>query len=330
MPKSNGLPPLELQLSLLARLMGRNDAVTLKELLEPSDPDAETVRRHLVRLESQLPGVEGKGPYNTLWRFVWPHQAEVAPTTLLALRIANTLLGTLRGSKLGQAFHKLVNDHDRRTPDATFKAADVSRMFYAKSRMLNPLGVVPDRLDTLADAIFHRKQIRIGYIPFDKPEKVRVVEPYTLVFADEGIYLYAKQESSADGDFHRNLRLFNVVRITSISSTGESFLYPERNLYDPEAEFGDCFGVFVRPDATIPPLKVVVEFAPRWKTYLSAQKWHKSQSAPDVQLDGWCRVTFTLHQTHDLTTWLRGHGNEVRVVEPESLAESIRTGGNPA
>lgn len=330
MPKAKGRSPLVDQLKLLVNLMKRRDAVTVKELSADQvkedrwqPPDEETIRRHLFRMREHGIGVTTEGSYNRGWRFVWPHEATVDPAGLLALRIAHTLLSSMRGSGIGTAFQELLDDHDRRTPPSEFKAADMSRMFIAKSRMLNPLGVVPDRLDTLAAAIFKRQRLRIGYMAFDKPEGVRVIEPYSLVFADEGIYLYCKSVDTDDVSFQRTLRLYNVVRITSIEQAGSTFQYPPADLYNPERDFRHCFGIFLGKDPTAPPVDVVVDFAPRWWEYLTAQKWHRDQSNPQRVDDDWCRVRFKLHITHDLRTWLRGLGTEVRIVEPESLAHEV-------
>lgn len=336
MPPENGRSPLVDQLKLLVNLMRRRDPITVKELAaervegEPWEPpDGETVRRHLARMQEHGTGVTVEGKYNGAWRFVWPHEASVEPVGLLALRIAHTLLASMRGSGIGRAFQKLVDDHDRRTPPSEFKAPDVSRMFIAKSRMLNPLGVVPARLDALAEAIFNRQRLKIAYMPFDKPEGARVIEPYSLVFADEGIYLYCKRVDTEDATFQRALRLYNVVRITSIEQAGTTFQYPPADLYNPERDFRHCFGIFLGKDPTAEPVDVVVEFAPRWWGYLTAQKWHRDQSDPERVEDGWCRVRFKLHITHDLKAWLRGLGHDVRIVEPAGLTEEIARGAPP-
>lgn len=323
------------QLKLLGILMRRRDSITVKELAGEtiageawSPPNEETVRRHLNRMLEARIGVEVDGTYNGAWRFRWPHEAQVSPTKLLALRVAHTLLASLRGSALGQAFSALLDDHDCRTPPSEFKAADVSRMFIAKSRMLNPLGLVPTRLDALAEAIFNRRRLRIVYTAFDEPPTERVIDPYSLVFADEGLYLYGRRTDIPETDFQRSLRLFNVVRIQSVEVEGSTFTYPPADLYNPERDFHFCFGIFLGNDPAAQPVKVVVEFAPRWWTYLSAQRWHREQSAPVRMEEGWCRVEFQLHVTHDLTTWLRGLGREVRIIEPPELAEAVIEGNS--
>lgn len=337
MPPQKGRSHLVDQLKLLVGLMRRRDPVTVKELAaeriegDPWEPpDDETVRRHLVRMQEHGTGVTVEGRYNGAWRFVWPHDAAVEPVGLLALRIAHTLLASMRGSRIGNAFQDLLDDHDRRTPPSEFKAPDVSRMFIAKSRMLNPLGVVPARLDVLAEAIFNRREVRITYMAFDKPAEERVIEPYSLVFADEGIYLYCRRVDGRDADFQRSLRLYNVVRVTSITPTGAMFQYPPADQYNPERDFRHCFGIFLGKDPTAPPVEVVVDFAPRWWGYLTAQKWHRDQSDPERTADGWCRVRFQLHLTHDLRTWLRGLGDEVRVVAPAELVDEVRRGVLPS
>lgn len=334
MPRRPGRAHLDDQLKLLVRLMRRREPATVKELAaermdgDPWEPpETETVRRHLARLQRHGTGVTATGKYNGEWKFVWPHEAAVEPVGLLALRLAHTLLASVRGSRIGSAFQRIVEDHDRRTPPTGFKAPDVSRMFIAKSRMLNPLGVVPARLDELAEAIFNRSEVRLTYMSFDKPSEERVVEPYSLVFADEGIYLYCGRPGRPD--FQRSLRLYNVVRITSIVPTGRTFQYPPADVYNPERDFRHCFGIFLGDDPTAPPVEVVVEFAPRWRAYLTAQKWHREQSDPELTPDGWCRVRFRLHITHDLRTWLRGLGDEVRVIEPPELAQQVRGSARP-
>ena len=125
------------------------------------------------------------------------------------------------------------------------------------------------------------------------------------------------------------MRLFNVGRMRGVTATRERFAYPPREEYDPERLYRDCVGVFLPSTPADVPVKVVLDFQPRWHAFLRNHRWHRSQSHPQQASNGHLLVTFTLFVTQDLVRWVRSLGSEVVIVEPARLVQWVESGEDP-
>jgi predicted DNA-binding transcriptional regulator YafY len=201
-------------------------------------------------------------------------------------------------------------------------------MFFAATRMMQPLFIDGDNVDTIVRAISKRWQLECRYQNFRGDTTQETIEPYSLIFADEGLYCYARCEDSEKTDHIDRCILFNVSRFDSIRTLRRSFVYPERDEYDPQKLFEHCFGIFV-PPRDKEPEEIELLFTPKWKAYLERHKWHASQSQPQIQDSGRLLVTFWLYITHDFVRWIRGLGNDVKVRAPEELRIWVEKGKDP-
>lgn len=306
-------------LGYLSALM-RGEQLTVAGLLASGAAQSDsTARRYLSLLES-VPGVERMEGRPARWVFRWPSESQSDPSEVLALRLARRMLVFLRGSALDLALEQLISERLARLPPGE-GLNDVSRIFFAKTRMLSPPGVVPDTVDRAVQAIYQSRKIEVVYESFEGNVRQEVVEPYSVVFAVSGLYLYGRCASSSDPRHVDTRRIYNLARFRSLRPTAERFSYPERDEYDPEVEFRDCFGIFLpnEEERAHGPQEVTLSFDPRWGHYLRTQPWHSSQSEPEPLKNGRLQVNLRVYLTPDLAQWLRGLGSDVSISRPVRL-----------
>lgn len=326
-----GRDSLDDQLRILKRLMSAGGEMAVSDLLDGDAGRRDAVTSHLARLAKHLPQLITGRKDGTAWRyrFRWPHEASVNPTRVLAARLAHRLLAALGESAIGDELKSLVEDLDARALGRDRLPPDLSRLFYAKSRMFNPLGADPAVLDSIARAAINTHLIEFEYTTWNAKTLRVVVEPWTVVFADDGIYVFGMTRDSTVDKYIGTKRIFNIMRIRNLRPRlDQPFSYPNREQYDPQTVFQHSIGVFVREDGE-PPERVVVRFKRRWDAYLHLHRWHASQTPPKDIDEGWVEVEFTLLITAELSRWLRGFGKDIEVITPARLRDWVESGNDP-
>ena len=166
------------------------------------------------------------------------------------------------------------------------------------------------RASQLVDATLHHRRVSMRYHSLSSDrEKVYLIEPYRLVFAQGGLYVVAMVPEYGE------LRTFAVDRIRGLSVSEERFEPSEA----PEELFAHSLGV----NQGTPPERVEISFAPQIARYVRERVWHASQQAED-QADG--GVTLTMHVSNDwsLRSWILGFGPLAKVLGPGELVVQIR------
>jgi predicted DNA-binding transcriptional regulator YafY len=149
------------------------------------------------------------------------------------------------------------------------------------------------------------------------------VQPWTLLFTDEGVQLYGNIIDSPDTERIRVQRIFQTARIRSIRKQNKQFLYPSLSEYDPRKLWEHAFGSWLpRADAEVETIELA--FRPFWRTWFNTTRLHPSQSEPrDLPNGEGFTVTFQLQITIDFVRWVRGYGKAVRVVSPPGLLSRL-------
>ena len=181
-------------------------------------------------------------------------------------------------------------------------------------------------LSPLLDAIEKQKQIEIHYHKFwgSKEVQIRTIEPYLLKESQRRWYILALDVDK------KLLRVFGLDRIKSIEDMGM------KRMYDPPKEierfFDDSFGVWVDNDRTKAE-KVILSFKkqegdsffiPNPAEYLRAMPLHRSQvfikDTPEEII-----LSLKVKITPDFVKEILSYGAYVRVIEPQHLADRIKT-----
>lgn len=167
-------------------------------------------------------------------------------------------------------------------------------------------------LSALIMAIKSREVIRLYYQPFyeDKPYYADV-HPYLLKEYKHRWYLIGMN------DFKEQLRTYSLDRIRDIESS--DIEYRQRD-FNAEDYFKNSIGI-ISPPGEPPLIKIAVQ-----KTqaqYMITQPWHESQNI-DNETEDDVIFCFKLHPTYEFISMLLSYGKDVRVLEPESLIESLK------
>lgn len=325
----NDLGGLRQALRALQRMMDGH-SVRVAELVQDRGGNVAAVRRRLRALEAELRHVHrddpGRGKPETFW-WTWPSAERARPEQVWALAAARAMLHAFREGEIGRVLSDLVQEFAGRLDAGPSRLGPAvpDRMFFTSSRLANPVELEPDLVDRLAKAISARRLVQAKYEQFSGAVLRTRVEPWTLIFADEGVYLYGMCVD-CDKDAHVGTRrIYNVTRLSELKQLEEGFVYPLPEDYDPASEFRHSFGIFVpRPGDS--PTRVVLRFGSGWGTYLRRHRLHPAQVGPAVPHDGRYVVKMDLYITYDLVRWVRGHGRELEVMEPAALAKWVESG----
>jgi predicted DNA-binding transcriptional regulator YafY len=164
------------------------------------------------------------------------------------------------------------------------------------------------RVAQLLDATLHHRRVTMSYHSFSSNrEKVYLVEPQRLVFAQGVLYLVAFVPE------YDGLRTFSVDRILGLSVTEERFEPRELS----EDAFAHSLGVHQGK-----PERIEIAFEPRMARYVKEREWHPSQEIRE-QEDGSLILTLSVSNDWALRSWILGFGPLARVLSPADLAAQI-------
>jgi len=307
----------------------QGDTIRVRDIVGDGPGQTNAVRQRLRALAEELPHVAnvrpGRGRAES-FAWTWPTDQSTSPEQVWALQAARQMLHAFRDGEIGRILSNLVDDHAGRLAVPTGWRDPRDRAFYVSTRLVNPLALDADTVDRLATAITSSKVVEAEYVQFSGAVLRIKLEPWTLLLADEGVYLYARcLDDSERVDHIDTERIYNAARLSRIRVSNEGFTYPLLADYDPRQVFENCFGIFVAPPGVLAQ-QVILRFAPGWRSYFQFHRVHPTQDEPNELDDGRIEVEMKLHITYDLVRWVRGHGSEVEVVVPEVLSSWVQSG----
>ena len=189
-----------------------------------------------------------------------------------------------------------------------------------------PHPAATQHLSTLLQAIKQKKQLQLHYYKFwgSKEVQIRTIEPYLLKESQRRWYVLALDVDK------KLIRVFGLDRIRAIEDRGmKRMQLPPREI---ERFFDNSFGVWVDNDRTKAE-KVILSFKkqesdsffiPNPAEYLRAMTLHRSQvfikDTPEEMI-----LSLKVKITPDFVKEILSYGAYVRVIEPQHLADRIKT-----
>lgn len=172
-----------------------------------------------------------------------------------------------------------------------------------------------ENLHGLLHAIKNKVEIKFSHQKywegFEEPT-TRTVQPLAIKEARYRWYLIAK-------DYKDNeIKTFGLDRITDLKITRTRFTPLES--YSPELAFKYCFGVV--GEATKPE-RVVLSFSVEQGKYVKSLPLHSTQREL-ISNEREYRIELYVHSSHDFVMELLSLGNQIKVLEPESLKNTIK------
>ena len=189
-------------------------------------------------------------------------------------------------------------------------AQDLTPFIHLEKR--RPQGT--ENLYGLLHAIKNRLQIKFTYQKFWEEElSQRLVEPYALKEFKNRWYIMAKDSKD------NNIKSFALDRLTNLEITNLNYQYPDN--YSIEQSYRYCFGIISPNDEE--PQDIILSFDPFQGKYIKTLPLHDTQQVL-VDNDEEMKIKLKLCLTHDLVMELLSFGDNLKVIEPKSLADQIK------
>ena len=168
-------------------------------------------------------------------------------------------------------------------------------------------------LQDLRQALLLQQRCLIFYRPSKREQNSYLIDPYTLLFFKNGLYIggYAHNRNA--------LRLFAVERIEKVELQTERFEVPED--YRVEKLTGTAFGLISEDESQQLELFFDKEIA----HLIRERVWHSDQRIEELG-DGSLIIRFSVSGDKEILAWLYSFIPFVRVLGPESLREKFSAG----
>jgi predicted DNA-binding transcriptional regulator YafY len=189
-------------------------------------------------------------------------------------------------------------------------AKDLAPYLHLENR--KPQGT--ENLYGLLHAIQIRLQIKFSYQKFWEDNITqRLTEPYALKEFRSRWYVMAKDIK--DG----NIKCFALDRLSNLEITNVKFQYPDD--FNVEKTFRYSFGIIAPTNEQ--PQEIILSFNPIQGKYIKTLPLHHTQQVlVDDKTE--TKIKLKLCVTHDFLMELLSFGNNMKVMEPKSLAIEIK------
>ncbi len=171
-----------------------------------------------------------------------------------------------------------------------------------------------ENFNGLLHAIRNNLVIKFTYYKFWN-EKVseRTIEPYALKEFRNRWYVVGKDLKD------RCIKSFGLDRLSNLDITKKKF---KPSGFNVKEYFRHCFGI-IAPNADAPS-EVILSFTTYQGRYIKSMPLHESQQIL-IDNEEELRIKLKVFITEDFIMEILSHGERVRVLEPQSLADQIRS-----
>lgn len=328
MPKPPGRPAGRFtqhrRLEAITRLFEQTPrGLTLYDLADALDVTPRSMRRYLseMKRELDLQSTRERGGGVVRWRMGPAAQArkiELRRTQAYALLAARRMFEPMRGSTLYEeidlAIQRLVSVARRpgRGPNAGVADARLEERFLFLPYAPKDYAKKTDELDDLFQSVADLRPLSCRYRSTrDQSDERVVIHPYAMVLYKEGIYCVGLHTGKGE------IRTFLLDRMSDTDlATTERFTLPEDFKIDDY--FDGQFGMFRGPKQ----VKVVIDFAARVADLVRSRRMHSTQKISALP-DGGVRLTMTVSDTTEVSSWVLSWGGTATVVAPAELVDSV-------
>ncbi len=194
-----------------------------------------------------------------------------------------------------------------------FNAIRIGNSFGNHLVFENRIALGTEHMNALLHALRNNLELSFSYKKFnDGSVTFRTVKPIAIKESRNRWYLLAKE---GDKDLVKN---FSLDRISNLEISNKKFK-PIKN-YDVTEEFKYAFGIINGTGEK--PQKIVLSFTAIEGRYVNSLPLHPSQKEI-LKNKNERRFEYHLAPTHDFQMEILSHGDQVKVLEPESLRKSI-------
>jgi len=301
------------------RILEARYGATVDELAEECAVDRRTVFRDLQAIrDAGYPLVsEREGDGRVLYRFITGFK-KIPPITfsldeLMTLYLCRGQLGALAGTPFQDDLDAIFSRiHSSLPPRSVAHLERIAQAAVPRFQGVRDYRGKQQILEKLREALLYQYRCRLRYAPPRREPEDYLLDPYTLLFYQNSLYL---------GGFVHNRgarRLFLIDRLQEVEVLRERFEVPED--FSPADLTGSAFGLIDDE-----PVAVKVRFAAAVAHLIRERSWHPTQKLEEAA-DGSLTLSFTAGGEKELLAWLYSYLPHVEVLAPESLRRQFRQG----
>jgi len=313
------------RLDLLREILLRHPkGLTLYEMAEALQVTPRTMRRYLKEVDRQLElePTETRGGGPLVWKIrtsELPRKVELRRTQAYAFLAARRLFEPLMGSTLYEeidlATKKLLSFSRRpgRGPNAGRADARLEDRFLYLPFAPKDYSERTEELDDLFQAVADLRPLSLRYRSAGKAREEKIkIHPYAMVMHRDSIYCVGLHL----GKDEVRTFLLDRMRDTQIAYA-EHFDLPDD--FSVDEYFHGELGVFKSTEQH----HIVIDFDERGAEYVKMRRVHATQKLSALP-GGGVRLSMTVGNLNQLTSWVLEWGARARVVEPPELVERVR------
>jgi len=314
------------RLDHLKRLLEQHPAgLTLEEIAEQLQVTTRSVRRYLKEAgkDYELERLPDRSRHGLVrWRVrpsELPRNVRLRRTQAYALLAARKVFELMRGSTLYEEIDEAIKQlqalaqRPGRGPNAGVADARLHERFVYLPVAPKDYSKKTEELGDLFQAVADLRPLTCRYrsVRSNVEERI-VIHPYALVLYKDAIYCVGFHTGRGE------IRTFALDRMRDTEmSTLERFELPAD--FKVEDYFQGQFGIWRSQERH----KVVVEFDPSVADLVRSRKVHATQKLKELPNKG-VRLTMTIGDLKEVTSWLLGWGPTAKVIEPPELVERMR------
>lgn len=295
-------------------LLDTTGGVTIYDIAERLEVSVRTAIRYLRALEAAgEPLFEETESRRKVWRLMPSARHETITLTtsqmvalFLSRRVFDFLAGTGFKEDLDDVFARMEATLKRKDFTA---ARNLDRKIFDVNEAPHLYEGRLEHVNDIITALLHEDRLRVTHGSVSRWQKEFLLDPYTLLVYKKGLYL------AGFSHHHQGLRTFSLDGFRHVDwLKGEKFEYPAN--YQPSQIAEGSFGLIKGP-AT----RVRLFFDEKVARFVRRRHWHPTQKIQRVP--GGIELTMEVSGTVELASWVLGFGEQVEVLEPESLREQI-------
>lgn len=164
----------------------------------------------------------------------------------------------------------------------------------------------------LLESITTRRVVQIEYDSLTEWDSIATkLRPYQLLFSRRSWYVIGRSS------LHREVRIFNLARITAIRQLRQSFAAPKS--FSLDNYLGNAWQLIRGPGGDS---QVTIRFKPLVARNVAEVLWHKTQRTKTLA-DGSLEFRVTVSGLNEIAWWVLGYGDQAEVLKPARLRRLI-------
>ena len=303
---------------IFQQLMTSRYGKTVKDLAAALDCHPRTVYRDLVAVQAGgFPIYNEKFNGTIFWALMdsakKPVPIPFSLPELIALYFGRDVLRILKNTVFHDSLESLFKKIKTTLPAESKKyLKEIESSLRAGSGPHKNYDKFRETIEALNDAIINKKVVEIVYYTMSRRKVTRrKVAPFKMWFYNSTFYVIGHCRK------RNEIRIFAVDRIKMFNLTDERFEIPAD--FNADEFMKASFGVFQGQ-----PEHIRLHFTPGAAGYVKEKVWHNSQKISERE-DGSVILELDVAGTKEIKGWILCWGSQVRVLEPDSLREDIRS-----